>query len=157
MTAAAIKVSAGAAEFMSLLDIGDSPKFIRESSVNGWKIYAAVPPPMSSSHSGLDAKPPPSSDTVPEHIQLADVHKHLRKHPCLLMLGSEGTGLRWALRSQAHYSLGIEGRIDRQEGLDSLNVGVAAGVLCDAFLGKTFTNDQGQHQADAKSHEEKLW
>lgn len=49
------------------------------------------------------------------------------------MLGGEGEGLRWNLQKKADYLVRIEGQRLGQGGVDSLNVSVAAGILCEAF------------------------
>ena len=57
------------------------------------------------------------------------------KHPCILMLGSEGDGLRRTILKKADFKLSIQGRRGGLKSLvDSLNVSVAAGLLCEAFL-----------------------
>ena len=54
------------------------------------------------------------------------------------MLGAEGEGLRLKLRGKADVNVSIGGSWRQDEdgtgGVDSLNVSVAAGLLCDAFL-----------------------
>jgi len=60
----------------------------------------------------------------------------VRKHPCILVLGSEGEGLRWDIQKKASFDVGIEGQRIGQGTVDSLNVSVAAGLLCEAFLRK---------------------
>lgn len=60
----------------------------------------------------------------------------MRDHPCLLILGGEGEGLRWNIQSKADLKIGIEGMRAGHIGVDSLNVSVAAGLLCEAFLRK---------------------
>ena len=60
----------------------------------------------------------------------------MRDHPCLLILGGEGEGLRWNIQSKADLKVGIEGMRAGHVGVDSLNVSVAAGLLCEAFLRK---------------------
>ena len=50
------------------------------------------------------------------------------------MIGAEGDGLRPNLRKKANFDIGVEGQRLGQGGIDSLNVSVAAGVLCQAFL-----------------------
>jgi 21S rRNA (GM2251-2'-O)-methyltransferase len=52
------------------------------------------------------------------------------------MLGSEGEGLRWNLRSKADVNLYIEGS-RQSHNVDSLNVSVAAGILCSSFLNRS--------------------
>ena len=58
----------------------------------------------------------------------------MQEHPCLLVLGGEGEGLRWNIQSKADLKVGIEGMRAGHIGVDSLNVSVAAGLLCEAFL-----------------------
>ena len=50
------------------------------------------------------------------------------------MLGGEGEGLSWDLQKKADFVLGVEGNRIRPRGVDSLNVSVATGLLCEAFL-----------------------
>jgi 21S rRNA (GM2251-2'-O)-methyltransferase len=53
------------------------------------------------------------------------------------MMGAEGTGLRTGLLNQAHYNVGIRhGRDVDEIGVDSLNVSVAASLLCYKMLQK---------------------
>ena len=54
----------------------------------------------------------------------------------MLIFGSEGEGLRWKIQEKADLGVGIEGQRRGQSGVDSLNVSVAAGLLCEAFLRK---------------------
>ena len=62
------------------------------------------------------------------------------------MLGGEGEGLRRNLQKKADFVIGVEGQRLGQGGVDSLNVSVAAGVLCDAFLkGPAKRRSQGSH------------
>lgn len=53
------------------------------------------------------------------------------------MMGAEGTGLRDSLLNLAHYKVGIRhGREVDEVGVDSLNVSVAASLLCNEMLQK---------------------
>lgn len=53
------------------------------------------------------------------------------------MMGAEGTGLRDSLLNLAHYKVGIQqGREVDEVGVDSLNVSVAASLLCYEMLRK---------------------
>jgi 21S rRNA (GM2251-2'-O)-methyltransferase len=72
-----------------------------------------------------------SSKRLPvDHCPVAD-------HPTILMMGSEGTGLRDSLLNLAHYKVGIRhGREVDEVGIDSLNVSAAASLLCYEMLQK---------------------
>ncbi|KFY36771.1 hypothetical protein V494_04986 [Pseudogymnoascus sp. VKM F-4513 (FW-928)] len=118
-----LKASAGACENVRLFTVNSPAGFVADSKAAGWKIYAAVAP------STNRAANPPLAMTTEE------LCNPLLEAPCMLMLGSEGAGLRWNLRSKADVELSIEG--SGQRGLvDSMNVSVATGVLCNAFVSK---------------------
>lgn len=88
----------------------------------------------------LTSKLPP-----PPHFTLSALASKalLLEHPTVLMLGSEGEGLRWNLEKKADATVSIEGgwRLQGERGsgvdagrVDSLNVSVAAGLLVEGFL-----------------------
>lgn len=128
LTPVALKAAAGAAEMLPLFSVSQPASFIDECQENGWKFYAAVSP--SSSDSGrVTGRPYYSSTTLGTPTQ---------KHPCILVLGSEGDGLRWNIQKKADFMLGIEAQRTGSGELDSLNVSVASALLCDAFLRESF-------------------
>lgn len=124
----ALKSSAGASEDLPLLSVSQPSAFIDQSKANGWRIYAAVAPSGLNSSSGSPRRP--TRNTT------ATLGYPLRNDPCVLILGGEGEGLRWNVQRKADQEIGIEGERLGQGGVDSLNVSVAAGLLCDAFLRK---------------------
>jgi 21S rRNA (GM2251-2'-O)-methyltransferase len=64
-------------------------------------------------------------------------HSPVAEHPTILMMGAEGTGLKTSLLNLAHYKVGIpHGREVNEVGVDSLNVSVAASILCYEMLQK---------------------
>lgn len=123
----ALKASAGASEVMELMSIAHPRAYIDESKRNGWVFYAAVAP---SSSTGCDSKRVARLTTSDLRYPI----RLVKDHPCVLMLGGEGDGLPWDLQKKADFEVGIEGYRASQGGVDSLNVGVAAGLLCDSFL-----------------------
>lgn len=54
--------------------------------------------------------------------------------PCVLILGGEGEGLRKVLQKKADFNVAVPGPRAGMGGVDSLNVSVAASILCEAFL-----------------------
>ena len=118
------KASAGASETLPLVSVSQPGNFIDHCKSNGWKIYAA-------------AAPTPGKRTgLGNYLSSSNLGSPLRRHPCILILGGEGEGLHWNIRRKADFDVGIDGpRIGRGD-VDSLNVSVAAGVLCEAFLRK---------------------
>ena len=130
----ALKAAAGAAEMLPLYSVGQPGNFIDECQDNGWKFYAAVSP--NSSDSGRAVGRPYYSSTT--------LGNPTRKHPCILVLGSEGDGLRWNIQKKADFMLGIEAQRTGSGELDSLNVSVASALLCDAFLRESITTGKSK-------------
>lgn len=96
------------------------------SQKNGWHFYASVAPP-SRRDALVGVNPQPHSFTTA-------LGNPLQHHPCVLMLGGEGAGIRPDLQKRADHLVSIAGQRSGRGGVDSLNVSVAGGVLCDAFL-----------------------
>ena len=121
----ALKASAGASESLKILSVSHPENFVDESQKNGWNFYASVAP-------GENAK----INKRRPYYSTSNLECPATVHPTVLMLGGEGEGLRDNLRKRADYVIGIEGQRIGQGGVDSLNVSVAAGILCEAFLRK---------------------
>ncbi|MCJ1322216.1 hypothetical protein MMC15_007563 [Xylographa vitiligo] len=133
LTPVALKASAGAAESLPLISIRTPAAFVDASRAAGWKFYAAVAP-TDQVGTSADAEKETAAPPVPHHdLSMLAALCPTRAHPCVLMLGGEGEGLRWALRRKADASVSI-GASWRAGGVDSLNVSVAAALLCEAFL-----------------------
>lgn len=113
------KASSGAIENLQMLSISDPGRFVERSQENGWRFYAAVAP----------------SNRVKRQHYLSSraLAMPAKDGPCCLMIGGEGEGLRSFLQAKADSLVGIEGDRLGRGGVDSLNVSVAAGILCDAF------------------------
>ncbi|EME82801.1 uncharacterized protein MYCFIDRAFT_121012, partial [Pseudocercospora fijiensis CIRAD86] len=126
------KASSGACEAVQILDVPSASGFIHSCSKYRWKIYGAVAP------TAEDASRPNND----QHITASTLSTNspLAKHACILMLGAEGEGLRQNLRARADKFVSIEGGARAEGtpdvGVDSVNVGVATGVLLEAFLRK---------------------
>ena len=120
----AIKASAGASEALPLVLVSKAANFIDQCKNNGWKIFAAAAPTLGK-RTGLG-----------NYLSVSDLGGCIRNQPCLLILGSEGEGLHWDIRRKADFDVGIDGPRIGQSNVDSLNVSVAAGLLCEAFLRK---------------------
>lgn len=133
------KASAGACEAVPILAVNKPSAFITDSGKAGWRICAAVAP---------DAR----SRSLNKQVTSGSlaVQSPLIRHPHILLLGSEGEGLRANLRSKADLEVTIERGTPSKSaidvGVDSMNVGVAAGVLVDAFMRKP-ANTDAVHEA----------
>lgn len=135
VTPVVLKASAGAAETMTMFTVDSVADFLRDSRENGWKVYAAVAP-----HAGSPRR----------QVDTLDVEKEdpLREDPCILLVGNEGEGLARELRRAADIEISIP-NLSGSNVVDSLNVSVATGLLCSAFLkgkAKTLTPMFGEAQ-----------
>lgn len=125
LTPVVLKSAAGAVEEVTIFSVDSPVKFLEESRAAGWKSYAAVPPPdkkLATMHSG-------------KFISTGDVERQnpLAENPCILVLGNEGFGLPKHVKVAADYELSVP-RFMQSGCVDSLNVSVAAGLLCHAFV-----------------------
>ncbi|RGP68113.1 rrna methyltransferase mitochondrial [Fusarium longipes] len=125
LTPVVLKSAAGAVEEISLFTVDDPVKFIEESGKAGWKTYAAVAPP--------DRKLVRRHGDKFISLDSIEVNNPLNEHPCLLILGNEGHGLSKPVKVAADYELSVP-RFVQGSCVDSLNVSVAAGLLCHAFV-----------------------
>ena len=135
------KASSGACEAVRILALPKPSNFVYESAKAGWRIYAAVAPPSTRSLSGGNASSiGKSSREASRYLPTSSVSSSspLAKHPCILMLGAEGLGLRNNLLSRADFFVSIEqGRRESDApdvGVDSVNVSVATGILVESFM-----------------------
>lgn len=125
LTPVVLKSAAGAVEEITLFTVDNAVTFVEESTRAGWKSFAAVAPP--------DRK------LVRKHgekfISTDEVQAKspLNEHPCLLILGNEGHGLPKPIKVAADYELSVPNFV-RGSNVDSLNVSVAAGLLCHSFV-----------------------
>ena len=139
----ALKASAGAAEAIPIFKVGEPTEFLGKSSRAGWRIYASDAVPAAPSISDSTSETPEDADgkvvyTIAKSRKRLPVnYSPVAEHPTILMMGAEGTGLRTSLLNMAFYKVGIpHGRQVDEIGVDSLNVSVAASLLCYDMLQK---------------------
>ncbi|CAG7560112.1 unnamed protein product [Fusarium equiseti] len=125
LTPVVLKSAVGAVEEISLFTVDDPVRFIEDSGKAGWKTYAAVAPP--------DRKLVRRHGDKFVSLDSIEINSPLNEHPCLLVLGNEGHGLSKPVKVAADYELSVP-RFVQGSCVDSLNVSVAAGLLCHAFV-----------------------
>lgn len=123
-----LKSSAGASEYLPLLTHAIPPRLIDASRAAGWKFFAAVPEP------GRNRKRRAGGRYLA--LESDEVRDALRTAPTVLVMGGESDGLRRAVEAACDRLVTVRPAPDVDDGVDSLNVSVAAGVLCQAFLGR---------------------
>ncbi|RPB23637.1 hypothetical protein L211DRAFT_786478 [Terfezia boudieri ATCC MYA-4762] len=145
LSAVCHKASAGASEYIPIYEYTNSVTFLNGSKDNGWKFYAAVPPVAKGEQK--------VKDKMAKVLDESQVGRALLEGPCCLILGQEGDGLRPWLAKQANYQVGIAKGDDTDPMVDSLNVSVAAAILCNRFLNSTLPQKQ-QPQNEKKFKKE---
>ncbi|POR39041.1 rRNA methyltransferase 1, mitochondrial [Tolypocladium paradoxum] len=125
LTPVVLKSAAGAAEEITIFTVDSPVEFLEDSKKAGWKTYAAVAPPekkLVKRHGGKFI----STEAI-------ERESPLERDPCLLVLGNEGYGLSKPIKVAADFEVSVP-RFVQSSSVDSLNVSVAAGLLCHAFV-----------------------
>lgn len=137
-SAALAKASSGACEALRIFALPRPADFVANSKKAGWRVYAAVAPSVDERPTEIWSMKDRERNSTTSSVARSSP---LAKHPIILMLGAEGEGLRENLRNKADGFVTIEQgqrAVDNGEEadvcVDSLNVGVAAGVLVEAFM-----------------------
>lgn len=124
------KASSGALELVDLYVTHKPMTFMLESQANGWRFVSAGVTQVQFSQD-----PKASMEKAIDSDSLKDL---LTVHPCILVLGSEGKGIRKNILSRSDYVVLVESyREDVNDGssvVDSLNVSVAGSLLMHQFL-----------------------
>lgn len=124
LTPVSLKASAGASEVLPLYSAASTLDFLQRSKDAGWMVYASVPAgPRSRGNSHLT-------------LDRIEAYDPLGEHPTILVIGSEGEGLARQVRRVADFEVSIPGAAGLLSTVDSLNVSVATGIMCAAFLKK---------------------
>jgi len=137
ITPTALKASAGAAEAIPIFNVDNPTTFLKNCSAVNWKIYCGTTP----------QKTPiptlPSSEVEPQQIRytlakngsVVSASFNPLGSSAVLVLGGEGKGLRSTLTYHAWAFVEVLPQINVNEcGVDSLNVSVAAALLCADML-----------------------
>ena len=125
LSPAALKASAGASEAIPILTVDQTRDFLMECKRNGWKVFASEVDPARHSKSPHRGK---------RHLTTSTLVSDVDRRPCILIIGSEGQGLYKDIKGAADNTISIEGPRQGDLGIDSLNVSVATGILCQTFL-----------------------
>ncbi|KAI5296306.1 hypothetical protein KEM52_004286 [Ascosphaera acerosa] len=157
ITPVVLKASAGAAENMPIFRVSNLHSFVQESRQNGWKFYAADAPELSEGQSpdtrqGRNYQPEKqryANSSTKESLLSSSVGRVLYESPCALVLGSEDKGLDARIMGVMDDRVSIVSALTRSAAddgasVDSLNVSVAAALLCQSFLGDSAIVQQAQ-------------
>ncbi|RPA98612.1 hypothetical protein L873DRAFT_1844117 [Choiromyces venosus 120613-1] len=117
-----LKTSAGAAELLPIFEHAKSERMITESTENGWTVYAAIPPPTK------------NQARRDRYVYASEVGEAVKEGPVMLLMGSEGEGLRPFLKKLSKFCVSLDKGPGADSLVDSLNVSVATALLCSKFL-----------------------
>lgn len=109
------KSSAGALECVNIYDVNHPLQFFEASVANGWNIVSSVASAGTSKGNAKVVKP-------------SALHSLAMQGPCMLVVGSEGEGLRTSLLQRSTHVTTLASRVKSQP-VDSLNVSVATALL----------------------------
>jgi 21S rRNA (GM2251-2'-O)-methyltransferase len=118
--------SAGALELSQVYSTNNLPRTLNAAKEDGWRILGAA----ASAPSGMDT----------ECLDLQDVKAGESQPPTILVLGSEGHGLRTLVAKACSGFVRVPGSEstsvggDTNAGVDSLNVSVTGGIMLWHFL-----------------------
>ncbi|KAF9125690.1 hypothetical protein BGW39_007216 [Mortierella sp. 14UC] len=121
LSAVVAKASAGALEERPTYGVSSLMNFIKKSQENGWHVVGAHVTYGSKRNRPLHNWPETGVD-----------------QPTLLIMGSEGNGLRKQIMNQCDSFIQIPTLASSPTGVDSLNVSVATGVILSKLMGGRF-------------------
>ncbi|ETS74542.1 hypothetical protein PFICI_13026 [Pestalotiopsis fici W106-1] len=147
LTPVSLKASSGASEVLQLYSTASTLDFIERSKDNGWMVYASV------------AAGPRSRGNAHLTIDKIETYDPLSEQPTILVIGSEGEGLEKKIKRLADFEVSIPGQSGLLSTIDSLNVSVATGIMCSAFLKKShsFEIEETVDNIKEKEGETTLW
>ncbi|KAG5370108.1 rRNA methyltransferase 1 [Yarrowia sp. C11] len=127
LSPAVAKTSSGALEYMPVFENSKTPaNFFQKCKKNGWNIVCAAVPTAAGAAKTKAEKP----------LSLRQCGSWLDNKPTVLVLGGEHGGVRQTILNQAdhHVIVPASNSWIKNNTVDSLNVGVAAGILINRFV-----------------------
>ncbi|CAK9435393.1 uncharacterized protein LODBEIA_P01200 [Lodderomyces beijingensis] len=123
------KSSAGALDLIDVYQASSGLQFIDKAKENGWNV-------ISTSGSKPDSQTKDKHEEMLRNkfIKLANLKTVLKRTPVMLVIGSEGAGVRTNLKLRSDYLVEIPKLRSGDDIVDSLNVGVATGVVIQSCI-----------------------
>lgn len=125
----AAKAAAGALDLLDLYQVDDPLHFIDASSRHGWSVVSSDALPHVHPNRKI------ASTLATKAIEVAELPSILRLSPVLLVMGSEGDGIRANIKLKSDYIVSLhQQRAAHNHIVDSLNVSVASALLLSKCL-----------------------
>jgi rRNA methylase, putative, group 3 len=124
----ASKASVGSLDMMSIYKTEHGLKFIDAIRKNGWNVVSTASRPSAVEVEDLRQKHDKVEAQLKQrYVEIGELSNILSRGPVLLVMGSEGDGVRTHIKLRSDYLVGIDGTPNPY--VDSLNVSVAVGIL----------------------------
>lgn len=122
------KTAVGSTEFLPVYSVDKPLQFFDKSRGNGWTFISAATGDHNDGriYDTLEAK----------NVEIHELKALRDNGPCILVLGSEGEGIRTTLKLRSDFLVTIDGANDVVPIVDSLNVSVAGALLMHKMLGR---------------------
>lgn len=124
------KAAAGALDLMDVYQTNDSLGFLESLKKNGWNVVSTssyTSQSFQEEHHNKHKKV--QQELKKKTIEPTDLTSLASQAPMLLVMGSEGAGVRTTIQLRSDYLVGIPRGRENEGIVDSLNVSVASGLL----------------------------
>ncbi|CAD1808855.1 RNA methyltransferase, TrmH family, group 3 [Candida parapsilosis] len=129
------KASSGALDLIDIYQTDRSLKFIDSVRENGWNVISTSAKPDESNLEELKDKDHKIEMSLKDKfINLDSLKTILKRTPVMLVIGSEGKGVRTNMKLRSDYLVGVQKHRENDDIVDSLNVGVATGIIVQSCL-----------------------
>ncbi|EMG50789.1 MRM1 rRNA methyltransferase 1 [Candida maltosa Xu316] len=131
------KASAGTLDLIDIYQTNSGLKFMEAARKNGWNVISTSGKPDDVSRGELkDKHTKTETQLKSKFIELDQLRIILKTTPVVLIIGSEGAGVRTNMKLRSDFLVGVPKYRPNDSQLDSLNVGVATGIILQSCLGK---------------------
>lgn len=125
---ATAKASAGALDLLTIYKTDDTLTFLDNVRKSGWNVVTTSSRMSEDELNSMKSKHRPALEN--KYIEPQELPTLMNQTPMLMVFGSEGAGVRTNIKFRSDYLVGLpKGRLETDEVVDSLNVGVAASLL----------------------------
>lgn len=122
------KASAGALDLLTIYKTDHTLSLLDNARKSGWNVVTTSSRVSEDELNATKAKHRALLEN--KYIEALELPVLMNTAPMLMVMGSEGAGVRTNIKFRSDYLVGLDkGRVEADEVVDSLNVGVAAALL----------------------------
>lgn len=123
----AAKAAAGALDLFTIYKSSSSLEFIDSAKTNGWTVVTTSSREREEDLGDMKSKH--RQHVSSKYVDETELPRIMKAAPMLMVLGSEGAGVRTNVRLRSDFLVGWKKGRQNDDLVDSMNVGVAAGLL----------------------------